>query len=109
MGMNHFSCTELRLDAVGRVCLDFDLAFVCHTLSTCKDLRLDAVGWVGFDLDVNPLVSDIPIANYCVWMPWGGFDERWMCPHVEWWFQLQKLRLHAVGRVWWGLDVASSV
>jgi len=63
MGMKHFSCTELRLDAVGRVWWDLDVAFVCHTLSPCTELRLDAVGWVGFDLDINPLVSDLPLAK----------------------------------------------
>ena len=97
MGMHQSSCPELRLDVPGRVWLDSDVAFVCHHHSTCKELRLDAVGCVGLDLDVDSFVSDIPIAKICVGMPWGGFDECWMCPHVEWSFQSQKTTTACLG------------
>ena len=108
-GMTHVSCTELRLDAVLRVRLDLDVAFVCDTLSPCTQLRLDASGWVGFYVDVIPLVSDHPPAKQteteclgvglmsvgCALMqncgsncknydclPWGGFGGGVMWLHV---------------------------
>ena len=39
----------------------------------------------------------------------GGFGKNRICIHVDESAPLQKLRLDAVGRVWWELDVASSV
>ena len=131
MWIRHSNC-KLRLDAEGRIWLDLDLAFVCITHYPCNELRLDAVGWIWLNLDVPSLVSVIPISTICVWMPWGGFDECWMCPQVDWSFQLQKkttngcrgaglvgvgcglicihhstckeLRMDAVWRVWFDLD-----
>ena len=41
------------------------------------------------------------------WMPWGGFVWIWIRMSLYEDFQLPKLRLDAVGRVWWDLDVPS--
>ena len=78
----------------------------------------------------------IPLAKNYDWMPWGGLGWIWMYIHLYQTFQLpkyasgcrgagfmnvgcalmwnghsnrKKLRLHALGRVWLRLDVASSV
>ena len=41
------------------------------------------------------------------WMPWGGLVWIWIRMSLYEDFQLPKLRLDAVGRVWWDLDVPS--
>ena len=40
-------------------------------------------------------------------MPWGGLGRIWIRMSLYEDFQLPKLRLDAVGRVWWDLDFRS--
>ena len=73
--------------------------WIRHT--NCNTLRLDALGRVWWDVDLHSCGLIIPIATDYDWMPWGGFGWIRICIHVHESAQLQKLRMDAVGRVWW--------
>ena len=76
-----------------------------RTTTGCRGVR-----WVGFGCKLI-CIRHSKLPKYASGCRGAGLMNVGctLCPHVEWSFQSHKLRLHALGRVWLGLDVASSV